>query len=50
MAYQQMGAPAILFLLPILAVLWWSSAREAESRSLRIRETEEEDDSMRMAG
>jgi hypothetical protein len=32
-AYQQMGPLAVFLLLPVLGVLWWSSAREAQARS-----------------
>lgn len=34
-AYQQMGPMAVLAVLPILGVLWWSSARESELKAVR---------------
>jgi hypothetical protein len=42
MAYQQMGPASVLALLPVLAVLWWSSAREARTRSSSAPGAEEE--------
>ncbi|TPW11868.1 MAG: hypothetical protein FD129_1572 [bacterium] len=34
-AYQQMGPMAVLAVLPVLGVLWWSSARESELKAVR---------------
>ncbi len=48
MAYRQMGSISILFLLPILAVLWWSSDREA--RMLGVPEQTGGEEPLRKAG
>ena len=34
-AYEQMGPMAVLAVLPVLGVLWWSSARESDMKALR---------------
>jgi hypothetical protein len=34
-AYQQMGPMAVVAILPVLAVLWWSSARESDMKARR---------------
>jgi hypothetical protein len=34
-AYQQMGPMAVAAVLPVLVVLWWSSAREADIKAGR---------------
>jgi hypothetical protein len=38
-AYQQMGPMAVVAILPVLGVLWWSSAREADMKARRSVET-----------
>jgi hypothetical protein len=49
-AYQQMGAIAVLGLLPVLGVLWWSSAREAQAHGNRLEDTESETEKIKLAG
>jgi hypothetical protein len=34
-AYEQMGPMAVLAVLPVLGVLWWSSARESDIKAMR---------------
>lgn len=34
-AYQQMGPMAVMAVLPVLGVLWWSSARESDLKAMR---------------
>lgn len=48
MAYRQMGSVTIFFLLPTLAVFWWSSDREA--RALRAEGPEPVEEEFRKAG
>jgi len=55
-AYNQMGPMAVLAVLPVLGVLWWSSARESELKAVRAdkgRPTEStaaHDEDLRKAG
>ncbi|MDZ4806076.1 MAG: hypothetical protein SGI90_14550 [Candidatus Eisenbacteria bacterium] len=55
-AYQQMGPMAVLAVLPVLGVLWWSSARESALKAIRVdidrptAETEGHEDDLRRAG
>lgn len=37
-AYEQMGPMAVVAILPVLGVLWWSSAREADMKARRSDE------------
>jgi hypothetical protein len=34
-AYEQMGPMAVLAVLPVLGVLWWSSARESDMKAMK---------------
>jgi hypothetical protein len=48
-AYQQMGPLAVFLLLPVLGVLWWSSAREAQARSTSTTDETGEPEELRKA-
>lgn len=49
-AYHFMGALAVLGLLPVIGVLWWSSARESAVRASAAREETEKPDRLKLAG
>lgn len=49
-AYQQMGAITVIGLLPVLGVLWWSSARESQARAGRLQKAARDPEEMKLAG